>query len=377
MDLNSKMRLKPGFQLTAESFNKIIDIFYSLQQTAVSTVLGGKIGLLPGHENSVKGAFVRDMFEIEIKDFVALLPSGKMLHINETAAVKVPLLYGEVYYLTTYVNDDEVDFESEGIPFVRNTYGFSIQTFEEMVETCRFPMFRFVVRDGVFSVDDSFMMPCLSVDDKPRFEDLMNRIEEALSLLSNHPNLQKNDSQTFLNYVFKLRTFRMNQSMIDVYSSGIELANAIDSFIMRQYADEAEEVMEFSPYDPERWFSWLVGYIERAGHVLDGVVIEEEKIDLDAIKQELRAEIYEHIQPELEKMVNERVDSLSDALQTRIEDVLKDYVSGKIRGELHDALRIELDADIRASLYSDLYQALYSVLFVPKEEKEDDFIPLM
>lgn len=378
MDVNSKLQLKPGFQLTAESVNKLVETLGDFQQTAVGTVAGGRLGLLSGHENKVRGAFVRNTFEVTVKDFMALLPSGKILNIDESAVINVPLLYGDVYYLTVKMTDDTVTFESEGIPFVRNNYGYSISTFEEMVQNVSFPLMRFVVKDGIFSVDEAFMMPCLVLDTEPRLNDFQNRLAETLTALAKHQNMTKGTAQQMLfNYIFRLNTLTINWLSQYFYSLASEIAAAIDVFIMKPNVETPEEVMEFSSYDPERWLSWLLGYIDKAAKVLDGVVVEEEKIDLESIKQELRAEIYEHIQPDLEKMVNERVDNLSEALQTRIEDVLKDYVSGKIRGELHDALRLELDADLRASLYSDLYQALYSVLCIPKEEEDNTFIPLI
>lgn len=378
MDVNSKLQLKPGFQLTAESVNKLAEVLGDFQQSAIGTVAGGRLGLLPGHENKVRGAFVRDTFEVTVKDLMALLPSGKILNVDESAVIKVPLLYGDVYYLTVGMVDETVVFESEGIPFVRNAYGYSISTFEEMVRNVSFPLMRFVVKDGAFSVDEAFMMPCLVLDTEPRLIDFRNRLAETLTALAKHQNMAKGTAQQMLfNYVFRLNTLTINRLLQYFYSLTLEIAAVIDTFIMKPNAETPEETMEFSPYDPEKWLSWLLGYIERAAKVLDGVVVEEEKIDLESIKQELRAEIYEHIQPDLEKMVNERVDNLSEALQTRIEDVLKDYVSGKIRGELHDALKLELDADLRATLYSDLYQALYSVLFVPKEEEDNTFIPLI
>lgn len=378
MDVNSKLQLKPGFQLTAESVNKLAEVLGGFQQSAVSTVAGGRLGLLPGHENKVIGAFVRDTFEVTVKDLMALLPSGKILNVDESAVIKVPLLYGDVYYLTVGTVDETVAFESEGVSFVRNAYGYSISTFEEMVQNVSFPLMRFVVKDGMFSVDDAFMMPCLVMDDEPRLNDFQNRLAESVAVLAKHPNIAKGTVQQLMcSYIFRFNTLTLNRLAQCFYSLALEIASAVDFFIMKPNAENPEAVMEFSPYDPEKWLSWLLGYIERAVKVLDGVVVEEERIDLESIKQELRAEIYEHIQPDLEKMVNERVDSLSEALQTRIEDVLKDYVSGKIRGELHDALKLELDADLRATLYSDLYQALYAVLFVPKEEEDDTFVPLM
>lgn len=379
MDVNSKLQLKPGFQLTAESVNKLAEVLGGFQQTAVGTVAGGRLGLLPGHENKVRGAFVRDTFEVTVKDLMALLPSGEILNIDESAVIKVPLLYGDVYYLTVKMMDETVAFESEGIPFVRNAYGYSISTFEEMVQNVSFPLMRFVVKDGTFSVDDAFMMPSLVMDAEPRLNDFRNRLAETLTVIAKHPNIAKGTAQQLMfSYIFRLNNASINKMTQYFYSLALEMTSAIDFLIVKPNVENPEETMEFSPYDPEKWLSWLLGYIDRAAKVLDGVVIEKEKIDLEAIKQELRAEIYEHIQPDLEKMVNERVDNLSEALQTRIEDVLKDYVSGKIRGELHDALKLELDADLRATLYSDLYQALYAVLFVPKEEEEDDtFVPLM
>lgn len=371
------MHLKPGYQLTAEALNRMIDVFRSFRSAGLKTVTGGRLGLVPGYGNHVRGTFVRDTFEVEIKDLMALLPDGNIINVDQSAVVKIPLLYGDVYYLTVYKSDEVIYFEAEEIPFVRNGYSFSISTYEELEQNCGFPIMRFVVRDGSFSVDDNFMMPCLTTDMEPRMKEWFEKLADAAAVVLNHPNLAKNIYQAMFNYVFRLKVIGDFHPMTQAYALLSELASAINFFILKPNVDSPEEVVKVSLYDPEKWFTWLLGYFDRAVKVLDGVVLEEEKIDLESIKQELRAEIYDHIQPDLEKMVNERVDSLSEALQTRVEDVLKDYVSGKIRGELHDELCTELDAEIRSSLYADLYQALYSVLFVPKEEEDNSFTPLI
>jgi len=378
MDINSKIHLSPGVQFTAETVNSLFGSLFQRQTAVIRSVNSGRIGAVPGHANSVRGVFVRDTVEVEIHDFIAVFPSGEVANIDETAVIKMPLLYGNRYYLTVKVSDSVVNFESNGIPFVRNEYAYAISTFEEMVSSCCFPLLRFNVKDGIFSIDDSFIIPCLVMENSPHIAECISDITNHLRTMAEHPN---NADRVFrfsaLNNAFRLNSYDNQARVSNIIQTTREIASAIDYFVVRQYSSDPEPLYEPSLYDIEDWFSWLSGYIDRAIVILDGVVVEKEEIDLEAIKQELRAEIYDHIQPDLEQMVNNRVDNLSEALQTRIEEVLKDYVNGKILGELRESLRLQLDSDLRAILYSDLYQALYAVLFVPKEEEEDTYVPLI
>lgn len=365
-------------QLTAETLNTLFASFYERQLVAVRSVNIGRIGVMPGYANRVRGVFVRDTIEVEIHDLMAVLPSGIIANIDETAVVKVPLLYGDTYYFTVGVSDALVSFESNGVPFVRNEYSFAISSFDEMVAASAFPLIRFSVKDGVFSIDDQYIMPCLATDGDSRIAGCVGEMADRLRTLAGHPNIADEALRTsLLGFAFRLDGFCTGARRVaDLVLTTREVASAIDYFIVRPNNQDAEAPMEPSFFDIDRWFVWLKDYIDSATAILDGVVVEKEKIDLEAIKQELRAEIYDHIQPDLERMVNERVDNLSDALQSRIEDVLKDYVNGKVLVELRDSLRLQLDADLRSSLYADLYQALYAVLFVPKED-EDAFVPLI
>lgn len=365
-------------QLTAETLNTLFASFYERQLVAVRSVNIGRIGVMPGYANRVRGVFVRDTIEVEIHDLMAVLPSGIIANIDETAVVKVPLLYGDTYYFTVKVSDALVSFESNGVPFVRNEYSFAISSFDEMVASSSFPLIRFNVKDGVFSIDDQYIIPCLATECDPRIVGRVGEIADCLRTLAGHPNIADGALRpSLLGLAFRLDGYCVGDRRVsDLVLTTREVASAINYFIVHPNNQEAEAPMEPSFFDIDRWFVWLKDYIDGASTILDGVVVEKEEIDLEAIKQELRAEIYDHIQPDLERMVNERVDNLSDALQSRIEDVLKDYVNGKVLVELRDSLRLQLDADLRSSLYADLYQALYAVLFVPKEE-EDAFVPLI
>lgn len=361
--------------LTSDALNGIMAALSYRQSAAQCAAHRGHIGLLPGHENKVRGVFVRDTVEVTVSDLVAQLASGQLISVDETAAIKVPMLYGEVYYLTVGTGDSVVHFESNGVPFVRPSYSYAISTFDEMKSAGTFPLLRFSVKDGVFSIDENFIRPCLYADCDERIGEYVARLTEAMQVVADHPN---GDRQLLRGCLFRIKAQRRDMPLSDMMLRLAEAAQAIDYVVMN--SDEAEvqeEVMEWSLYDVQAWFEWFGRYLERARTVLDGIVIEEEKIDLEAIKQELREEIYDHIKPDLEQMVNDRVDNLSEVLQGRIEEALKDYVNGTVLSELHDRLHSELESDLSDVLYADLYQALYSALYVPEEEVIDTFVPLM
>lgn len=122
MNINSRINWQTGMELTPQVFISLDERLDFKQQTAIRIALGGRrMGLVPNTTFDNKGTFVRNTFCIDRFQCMALLPSGRMVHTDEEVSVKIPMLYGELYYLTVGIGEELVFFENEGVPLhVRN-----------------------------------------------------------------------------------------------------------------------------------------------------------------------------------------------------------------------------------------------------------------
>ena len=154
MNINSRIDWKAGMAISAQTFLELDENLRHRQQAATRAVNGNEFGLIPFTEFITQGGFVRNKLEIEHLSCMALLPSGKILHIDEKVVVIIPLVYGNEYYLACNFGEKELEFDVKEIPFVRPEYTYGIYSLSELEGTDFFPVMKFKVSDGIFSIDD-------------------------------------------------------------------------------------------------------------------------------------------------------------------------------------------------------------------------------
>ena len=177
-----------------------------------------------------------------------------------------------------------------------------------------------------------------------------------------------------------------------------EIAQAIDYYIVTPNREQPTEVPQPSYTDIQAWLQWLDDYLAGAIVILDGVVLEDNTIDYDALLAQAKKELYEQLHPELiEKLLADMKEELraemqqqTEALTTYINDTLKTAILEQLATEvdnranaLTDALNQKFDQlgkDLSESLYEKLYfnmfDHLFNALYVPEPE-EKEYIPLI
>lgn len=380
MDINARINWKPGMEVTAETFlgmNRHIDF---QQQTAIRAALGNTlIGLLPDSEFNNEGSFVRNTFEIPNFRCTALLPSGRIIDANERAVVNIPMLYGSQYFLTVTISDEQTEFEKEGVAYVRPQYVYGIHALEEIDGKDYMPVARFKVQDGVFSLDDNYIPPTLEPVCDPRFKEWQEKMAGRLESMANHKNMADEfGKRALLHYLFVMKSYNLKNTTSHFIGFTQEIAHAISYYVGQVAPGMPQELPTPTPYDMEAWLQWLDNYMAGAISLLDGVVLEDNSIDFDALKAEIKSELYEQMIPELHDRLKEELRTeLSDELKTLLMETTKAYIDDTLKPMLHDQLKEELTDEMYQSLYDALYKALYDALYVPTEKEEDTFMPLI
>lgn len=376
-------------ELCAETFSSLDDNFDLRQLISVRTANGLRIGRLPGAAFSANGIFVRDTFEIERLQCMALLTSGMILSIDGKMAVTMTNLKTPVCYMAVGFDGEMVEYEANGQLFVRPTYAAQLMTLEdieaqEQTGNYVMPIVRFSIEDGRISVDHAYIPPCLILASDDRLSQHCKDITQMLEAIAAHENLEDGDGKrTLLRDIFHLQRYSVRNTVEDFMQLLVSVANTLDYYIMRP--DAAKEgatasvhsLMEYSQYDVELWISWFRGYLKEVIATLDRTVLEDHSIDYEKLKADLRREILEVLQPEIHEQIEAAKAQLETELQTKLSDVLKEYIDGTFRNHLHDELHDELHERLRQPMYDELYQALYDALFVPQQQEEDTFMPLI
>ena len=397
MDINSRINWMPGMELTAETFLGIAEHWDFRQRIAIRTALGGNhMGLVPGAPFSCNGTFVKNRFEVSGLQCMALLPSGKIVNADEDIQVSIPMLFGDKYYLTIGISEDQTEFEKEGVPFVRPRYSYGINTIEEIETGDLFPLVRFKAADGVFSVDTDFMPPCLLLEDNPRFKEYIDRYVFLMNIVATHPNLAEGEGKrTMLRYVFMLKSYRLQNTMQDFILLTQEISQAIDYFIVTPNK-QSLDIPVPQHADIQAWLGWLEDSMSGAAVILDGVVLEDNTIDYEALLAQAKAELYERLHPELiEKLLadmkaelQEEMRQQTEQLTTYINETLKTAIIEQLTTEFNDRadkltemltdkfdeMGRQLNESLYEKLYFNLFENLFNALYVPEPE-ELKFVP--
>ena len=379
MNINSRIDWKAGMAISAQTFLKLDENLRHRQQAATRAVNGNEFGLIPFTEFDRQGGFVRNKLEIDHLACMALLPSGKILHIDEKVVVTVPLVYGNEYYLACGFGEKEVEFDVKEVPFVRPEYTYGIYSLSELEGTDLFPVMKFKVSDGIFSIDESYIPPCLYLSSNNRFQPYLEQLTKQVSLLAEHPNLESGEGKrAFQRYAYLLKSYDTQGRTYPFIQLTYEIAQAIDYYIVTPNTETPVTIPAYSGYDIANWLDWLDSYLHNAAGTLDKVVLEDHSIDFDELKAQIKAELYEQLRPELyEQLYTELKAKLYAEISEDLTVRLTDYINQQLKTELHDLLSGELSEELYESLYKNLYESLYNALYVPVEKEEDEFTPLI
>lgn len=379
MNINSRIDWKAGMAISAQTFLELDENLRHRQQAATRAVNGNEFGLIPFTEFDRQGGFVRNKLEIDHLACMALLPSGKILHIDEKVVVTVPLVYGNEYYLACGFGEKEVEFDVKEVPFVRPEYTYGIYSLSELEGTNLFPVMKFKVSDGIFSIDESYIPPCLYLSSDNRFQPYLEQLTKQVSLLAEHPNLESGEGKrAFQRYAYLLKSYDTQGRTCPFIQLTYEIAQAIDYYIVMPNTETPVTIPAYSGYDIANWLDWLDSYLHNAAGTLDKVVLEDHTIDFDELKAQIKAELYEQLRPELyEQLYTELKAKLYAEISEDLTVHLTDYINQQLKTELHDLLSGELSEELYESLYKNLYESLYNALYVPVEKEEDEFTPLI
>ena len=352
MNINARIDWRDGMPLSARTFVELDEQIARRQQVASRAINGDQFGLIPYTEFSCQGGFVRNKLEIERLSCMALLPSGRILHVDEKVVIPIPLVYGEEYYLACGIGETRTGFDVKNVPFVRPEHTFGIYQLNELEGTDLFPVMKFKVNNGEFAIDEEYIPPCLHLSSNERFMAYVASVSDLVGQLAGHANLEAGEGKRVL---------------------------VLEKHVA-PYAEAAGGVRPYSPYDIAAWLAWLENHLRGAVATLDKVVLEDRGIDLEALKAQIMAELHERLAKELyERLYKELREKLYGELKERLGRELTDYLNGKLKDDLHDALAGELSPELYDKLYKALYESLYNALYVPKEveEEEEEFMPLI
>lgn len=396
MDINARINWMPGMEITAETFRGLAEHWDFKQRLALQTALGcNRLGLIPDAPYNCKAVFTKEQLEIEDFQCMALLPSGRIVNAEENVQLAIPMLFGDKYYVTVGFDDyGTTAFEKEGVPFVKPRYIYAIHTQEETENGDLFPLMRLYFKEGVLTIDHDFMIPGLLLTADKRFKDYIDRYVERLTTLTNHKSMADGEGKrTLQRYIFMLKGYNLRNSMQDFILLTQEIAQATNYHVITPNRDQPIEIPTPSTVDVQEWLQWLDDYLAGAAILLDGVTLEDNTIDYEALLAQAKTELYEKLNPEMlesiKNSLHEEMQQLRDDLTTYInghfkEELLQELTSStneqmeKISETLTekvDQMGKDLNTSLYEKLYFELFENLFNALYVP--EPEDHFVPLI
>lgn len=379
MNINSRIDWKAGMKISAQTFMEMDRNLDQRLQASSRITNGTQFGLIPFSEFNNNGGFVRNKLEIENLACMALLPSGKIIHIDEKVVVTIPLVYGNEYYLACGFGENEKEFDIKTVPFVRPEYTYGIYSINELEGRDLFPVMKFKVNEGIFTIDDNYIPPCLYLSSDKRFQSYIDLFSKNAAAIAEHSNLESGEGKrAFQRYSYMLKSYNLNMPTNHFINLMDEIAHAIDYYIVTPNSENPSPIKQCTIYDITSWLEWLNVYLHNSIGILDKVVLEDKSIDFDELKAQIKAELFEQLYNELyEKLYNEIKSKLHSEIYEELANKLTGYINNQFKAELHTLLAGELSEELFPSLYDKLYESLYNALYVPNETEEEEFIPLI
>lgn len=365
--------------LTADAMVNIDDNLEFRQLMNTRAAIGHRFGLLPYMPFKADGFFVKGRFEIPHLKCTAILPSGMIVNVDEPVSIAVPKMDEGIYYLCVGYGPAEVTFEKDGMEFSRPAYEYSIMTEEEICVDDVMPVSRFKVQNDECSLESEYIPPCMMISCDERFLNIRDRMTDSLKKIVYHPNLTDGNGKYNLErYLFHLRGISARQTSDKFMTIANELAHAVNYFIISGYDAESKPITPASPYDVEKWLSWLCEFLDEAISVLDNTAPRNDGPDINALMDDLEKRLYERLSDELSGKLEERLrTSLTEEIETRIGDLLKDYVDGTVKENITEAVTEAVSDGLHTSLHDTLYPELYDALYRPPVAEDDNFMPLI
>lgn len=379
MDVNARINWMPGMEITTQTFLNMDENLDFRQQMALRAALGGnRMGLLPGAPFCNDGMFVKNKFEMSHFQCLAVLPSGKIIDVDESVNLPIPMLYGSIYYLAVGIGQGQVEYEKDGVPFVRPQYEYAILDLEELEQRDLLPVIRFNVEGGVFSLDTNFIPPCLMLSAHERFKTYIDKFIERLEVLTTHASLEEGEGKrALLRYMFLLKGYSLNNSVHDFVLLVKEIVQALDYYIATPHLSQPQPILQPSQCDVQMWLQWVDDYMAGAASILDTVVLEDNTIDYFTLLEQAKKELYDRLNPELyERLLNNIKDELREELMQKMQSGMTKFVDESVRPQLHDILTEELYDSLYERIYTQLFEHLFNALFIP-EPSEKEYVPLI
>jgi hypothetical protein len=234
------------------------------------------------------------------------------------------------------------------------------------------------VNNGSFAVDNDYVPPCLLLTSHKVFAKLQQHYAEQLATLAEHANLKEGDGKRAMQrYLFMMKAFNMEGRVVDFITLTQEIAQAVDYFIMKPNTEHPTDIPQPMQADVMKWLRWMEDFLTGAATVLDGVVLEDDSIDYEALLAQAKKELYEQLNPELyEKLLAIIKKELREELTQKLGNELKIYMEETVKPELERTLNAELHQKLYEELYTELFEHLFNALYVPEPE-EKEFIPLI
>lgn len=379
MNVNAKIDWHAGMELTAQTFIELDKSLARTRQITHRISNGNHFGVIPAVPFHCQGAFVKKTLEISPLTIMALMPSGKVLHIDEEIVVDIPILYGKEYYLGCKSGDNMRSFDKERVPFVAPEPVCIICSPEELEHDDIMPVMKFYVEEGVFSIDMDYIPPCLVLESDERFGKYLPAFAEKVTVLAEHPNLESGEAKRgLMRYAFLLKNYNMQNRVQHFIQLLQELAQAVDYYVVSPNTDKSIALQSCSPYDVAVWLNWLDGYLHGAATILDGVVLEDHTIDFEELKSQVKEELYQKLYTELKSVLHKELyDELKEEIRNELYTSLSDYINGDFKMKIYALLEGRLSEDLYRALYRTLYEELYKALYVEPEKEEEDYVPLI
>jgi len=392
MDFDARIEWKPGMALTAKVLRKRDDNIEERRRAFLRTLMGsGQIGLLPGYEYQGWGAFSGKVYELTGLKVTAVLPSGRVINVDEDLKIEVPSLTDGEYFLCLCITDRIHEFERDDIPYSRPEYELSILKQEKIDGNDIFPLKRFVVEDGVLQVDEKYIPPVIIIRQNEEIPALMSSLAETLSQICSHPNMEEGDCKhSLLRYFFRLKSFNTERPLALLLDVLNELSEAVDYFLvdgLGKHLDEIPQEVSVLRTDVRRkphlshilvYLGWLESYLKAQLLLMDRIVLSDDTVDYEKLKKEISEDLFARLHDDLSVKVYEELrPALTSEITESVCDTVRKYMDDNLSPELKEFLRTSLHDSLYSELYDSLYAELSKLQYRPMEVEEDSFNPII